>query len=403
MMYYRIVLVLVWLSLITGEGCEMSTGIPKTAKPIVPTKNAVGTRVLWTYALENVNIGSALIKDGYAYYDIWTGDGKSLGIQAYNLQRQSVRWTVPSVTYKYLLFGAGRLFLAPPEDAVDGFVTAINVDNGEMVWSTPPPTAGHNYEIAYGGGVLFVGYGNIVYGIDADNGNILWQTILPPNLRVNSAWFGGSTVYGEYGALEYHAEMLFVRLSTRDRGAVIALNAENGSEIWRVDFEIHPMKESGPWMVASQPVFLDRSMFFVDWEEQAYMVETTTGKLLWQDEAKFPDVKPLTQCKQVYIPYYNGLRSLDIFTGDILWDKSLNLQSIRSPLYFVDNSLVAVLEGPGEYSELVRFDTQTGQSTSILDLSTVDKCVGCVMAMEVTGQTIYIVFRHSIVAIDLLP
>lgn len=393
-----ILMCLVIIASCTGQVAQEGEATPKTEKLLL-------AKLAWTYSVTTSEyIHQAFVDNGVAFFIIGSENERIERVEAYDLIKRQILWTTSNDNLFNLQLDDYRLYIinsnsVKPEDVK---LLAISRENGKVLWSISLPTHTPDTEIETGGEAVFIGSGNSLYKLDANNGNILWQKTLPHGFIINSAWFGGSTVYSEYNAMEYYGGMLVVRLSKSDRGALVAYNTQNGDEIWHVAFELKPLGESGPMMISSSPIFQDGNIFFVSWEKQMFWLDSTTGEIDWKGRIEFPVVRPMLQGERAYIPYFNGLKCIEITTGSTIWDTSLNLLTIRAPLLSIDGNLVTILEESAKRSELIKFDSQTGQTKSILDLSSVDKCIGCVMAMRAIDQSIYVVFRHSIVMINLL-
>ncbi len=201
----------------------------------------------WDHMITDGQISSALIDGGVAYLSIRV-DGTPIRIEAYDLQDQQVQWAISRTTDTYLLSGDGKLFLLDENESI---LTAIFKEDGTTVWHIPLPARGYEYEMTFGDGLLFFGVGDIIYAIDAINGYILWQHLLPSGFRINQAWLGNSNVYRDYDALSYYDGMLYVRLwgNIQDQAMecmILAIDALDGEEIWRLTFDTPAPAESPP-------------------------------------------------------------------------------------------------------------------------------------------------------------
>lgn len=365
----------------------------------------IAPALAWSHTITEGQISSAIIDDGLAYYDIRLG-GTPIRIEAYDLRAQQVQWAISKTTDTYLLSGDGKLFLLNESENI---LTAISKEDGTTVWHIPLPAQGYEYEMTFGDGLLFFGVGDLIYAIDATDGRILWQRPLPSSFRINQAWLGNSSVYRDYDALSYYDTLLYVRLwgDVQDQTMecmILAIDAFDGQERWRLTFDIPVPKESPPPMVASRPAFEGRSLFFGDWMGRIYLMDKDTGEIIWQDQSEFPIARPLLQDKRVYLPTRSSLLCLNSETGERLWSMSLSELRNRSPIRAVGDVIFFVADYWGERrTGLIVVNARTGELIDKLEIPLVDKCIGCVTALEVETGRLYMTQQQTIIAIDLLP
>jgi outer membrane protein assembly factor BamB len=385
---------------------NLPTAIAATKKPIMTT-------IAWTYILPaNTRIDSALIHNGVAYYNMSAESARvePLGVQAYDLQKQAVHWTIPDATYNYLVLGGETLFfISPPNDA-SRKILAINIKNGQTNWSIPAPGIGYEYEMAYGDNKLFLGIGSTIYGLDVNSGELLWQRDLPSNLNINTAWFGNTIVLDNYSALSYYDGSVFIRLSNAllsnqgtIEGQYLVLDSQTGTEKWKNLFTLPKPAESLPFAVASRPTFDKQGMFFIDWTGQGNLLNTINGEGIWQTKTLYPASRPLFTDKRVcFVATNNDLVCLDAETGSEAWKMSFPKSQMTSPLRIINDIVLVVAENyVTQQVKLLQIDLNTGSFIGSVEIPNVDKCNGCVSSMEINGEELYITFRHSIIAIEL--
>jgi outer membrane protein assembly factor BamB len=283
-----------------------------------PTETETVPAVTWSYTLTDGRIGSTIIDDKSAYFDAWTEDGRQqTRIEAYDLEARQIRWAISETTDTYILLGDGKLFLL---DRDQGILSAISAKDGEMVWNTSVPAQAYEYEMTFGGGLLFLGVQDVIYAVDTAAGHTLWKHSLPSNFKINQAWLGNTNVYRDYDALSYYDGLLYARLqgSTHDEiteALFLAMDAADGHEKWRLPFDVPATVESPLPMVASQPVFEGEFLFFGDWTGRIYLLNKDTGEVIWEDLAEFPVVRPLLKGERVYMATSRNLLSFDTETG----------------------------------------------------------------------------------------
>lgn len=389
------------LCLLFIVGCTVIVDSPNSTDTLVKTESPLPT-VAWTYSMTGGQLGSTCMGDGVAYFDM--RDDATQSIQAYDLQTRQLQWSTPLSTDVPLLLGSEELFLL---NRNQGTLSAISRKDGSTIWQVSLPTQGYEYEMVFGDGVLFFGVGDVLSAIDAAGGQILWQRSLPSSYRINSAWLGQTYAYREYGALSYYNGGLFIRLwgSTEEQQKkclLLAVDALDGQEKWRTEFEIPILEESPPPMVASQPAFESQSVFFIDWEGRAYLIEASTGKMIWEVDAEFPVARPLRQSEKTYVPIKNGLLCLDSNSGEELWSITFPKSHIVSPIRAFENAVAFITRHLSESeTELFLIDNTTGDLISRSKMPAVEGCMDCVNALEIDSGKLYVVQSNTLVAVDL--
>jgi len=391
----RITLIFALVYLALATGCALLSD-HHSAEAIVPA-------LVWSYIIEDGRINSAYIEEGLAYLEIRV-DGMSARVEAFDLADQQVQWVASEATNVPLLVGDGKLFLLNRDK---GILSAISAEGGVAIWRIPLPAQGYEYELTFGDSILFFGVGDSIYAIDAADGRVLWQRATPLGFRINQAWLGTSTVYRDYDALSYHDGMLYIRLweATRDRareGLLLAMNALDGQEKWRLAFDVPAPQESPPWIVASRPTFDGRHLFFGDWIGRIYLMDKDTGEVVWQGQSEFLIAQPLLQDKRVYLPTRDSLLCLNSETGERLWSMPLPGLRIGSPIRATEDAVLFIADYWGERrTELMVVDVRTGELMDRLQISVVDECRGCVTSFEVDSGMVYATWGQTILAIDL--
>lgn len=400
----KIMLILTLVCSILAAKCTaLSDSQPPDTDDFIPIKTITPT-LAWSHTITDGQINSALIEGRLAYLDIWM-DGAPMRIEAYDLHTKQIRWVTFATTDAYLLSGDGKLFLLNQDK---GALSAISLKDSKAVWHIPLPERGYEYELAFGDNLLFFGVGGKIYAISAADGRITWQQSLPSSFRINQAWLGKSNVYREYDALSHHDGMLYIRSCGPVQDQVIecqllALDAFDGQERWRFMFSIPAPEESPPWLAASQPVFEDERLFFGDWTGQIYLMHKDTGEVIWQDSAEFPIARPLLRGKRVYLPARDSLLCLNSETGERLWSTPLSGLRIASPIRAMEDIILFIVDHwRGRQTELVLINARTGELTGGMEIPRVEECMGCVTALEVESDRLYMMQQQTIVAINLL-
>jgi outer membrane protein assembly factor BamB len=164
------------------------------------------------------------------------------------------------------------------------------------------------------------------------------------------------------GGMSYDQGTLYITAGHRD---VIAINAENGKEIWRYSLNN---------IVRSAPIFYDNKLFVMSIDNKLYALSSSQGSLLWMHEGAFETIGTFGASSLaisndiILLPHSSGqLHALDTGSGKELW--SVNLSYNRSSLAgfsFTDIDVPPVIdEGKiyiaGNMGLLYSIDLQSGR------------------------------------------
>lgn len=215
-----------------------------------------------------------------------------------------------------------RLGLKPASDgtsvfagALDGTAAAIDLESGELLWTTET-------EVALTGGPA-VGAGLVVYGsrdgvlvaLSADGGNLRWQRQVGSELLAAPAVGGNLIVF-----------------RTVD-GRLTAVSAENGDEVWSVVQSQAPLTLRG----STAPIITGNLVIagFDNGRIGAYTLEDGIGR--WEEPLSNPtgrseidrlidvgvDIEVFGQ--DVYAANFQGqAAALILSTGDPIWQKDIS-------------------------------------------------------------------------------
>ncbi len=148
-------------------------------------------------------------------------------------------------------------------------------------------------------------------------------------------------------------------------GAVLALDAVSGKEIWRTRTRT-PMQ--------SAPTVSDGRVFAISNDNELFALDADTGEILWTYQAIIEMARMLTSPAPavledvVIAPFSSGeIVALKVQNGGVLWQEALNASGQLTPLA----SLNDIASGPvvadgyvfvtGQSGEFAAFDLRTGQ------------------------------------------
>lgn len=105
-----------------------------------------------------------------------TSFNPNLGYQFIDALHQPMHYSTSYSPYEEGQLWLGSAFTAVPGEGQHGYVVAVDVNTGEMVWrhQTDQPMVGGS--VATAGGLVFTGEGNGHFdAFDAETGELLWQ------------------------------------------------------------------------------------------------------------------------------------------------------------------------------------------------------------------------------------
>ena len=204
-------------------------------------------------------------------------------------------------------------------------------------------------------GMLFVvDTSAVVYAFDAATGAPRWEHQIRVSGDLADATFGGGAAY-DNGRI----------YATNGVGDVVALNAGDGSEIWRV-------KPSGP--LRGAPTVAFNSVFVMTQDNQIYALDTADGDVIWQDAAAsgqsgvFGVAAPAAGQGTVIGGYSSGeLIAYRYENGRNLWSDALSRTSISTQVgTLTDVDADPIIDGGrvyalGQGGRMAAYELTTGQ------------------------------------------
>ena len=204
-------------------------------------------------------------------------------------------------------------------------------------------------------GMMFVAdTGAMIHAFDAQTGARRWQHQIVVSGDLEDATFGGGVSYD--GGRVY---------ATNGVGDVVALDANNGTEIWRV-------KPSGP--LRGSPTIAFNSVFVMTQDNQIYALSAADGSVLWQDAAAsgqsgvFGVAAPAAGQGTVVAGYSSGeLVAYRYENGRNLWSDALSRTSISTQVgALTDVDADPIIDGGrvyalGQGGRMAAYELNTGQ------------------------------------------
>ena len=257
---------------------------------------------------------------------------------------------------------AGRLFVAQR----DGHVTAINIDDGAVVWDVVRPVVG---ELAIGGELLYVASRRELHGLETATGQPRWSVPLEAPLSAPLVWNNNWLIaaletqvllalHAETGELVWRqnmggavdvapslaADRMYVSL---DSGDVVALQLMTGAAVWKRRLDGRP----------SRILPLD-DLFVGATDNHFYCLSSVDGSTKWRWRAGGDIVGlPAVDEKRVYFTSLdNMLWALNRSNGVQQWRQPLVARPTAGPRHAGD---LLVLGGMSQ--DLKFFDPEEGE------------------------------------------
>lgn len=191
----------------------------------------------------------------------------------------------------------------------------------------------------------------IVRALDQSTGEQIWETQWTGSMKVpffaaeNGSWIRSTPAY-DSGRL-YVGGILDV---------VVCLNAEDGSEIWKLDFPKQEKSAKPNFGFASSPLITEDGIY-VQAGGAFYKLNKETGEIIWKSLGdgggmmgsafSSPIVTTLHGVEQIVVQTRSTLNGVNPKTGDVLWSQAV-------PSFRGMNILTPVVEGNSIFTSSYR-------------------------------------------------
>jgi outer membrane protein assembly factor BamB len=159
-----------------------------------------------------------------------------------------------------------------------------------------------------------------VMAFNAASGEEIWQINITPK---SDDWFAFGSEESMGGGLAYENGRVFI---TTGFAQLIAIDAKDGSEIWRVSL---------PGPMRAPPTVQEGRVFVITIDNQLFVHSTETGERLWshagimETAGVLGGASPAVGKGVVVVPYSSGeLFALRISNGRPLWSDNLGAQNV---------------------------------------------------------------------------
>jgi outer membrane protein assembly factor BamB len=220
-----------------------------------------------------------------------------------------------------------------------------------------------------------------ISAVNAENGRVIWDTKYTMENETEMLSYGGGVTVGE-NALYF----------LTGYGHFGALNLSDGSEIWLEDIGV-PMRGS--------PTYSDGRVFGVTHDNHIYAMNANTGEIVWdevgiaENEGLAGNASPAVIDNTVIVPYSSGeVYAMRVENGRVLWTDTLNRQGQLTAM----SSLRDIDGHPVVYDGIVYLISHSGRMAAINLRSGVrvwEQNYGSQHTPWIVGEYIYIVTTNS--------
>lgn len=230
----------------------------------------------------------------------------------------------------------------------------------------------------------------VLYAIDADakisalnaeNGNVIWDTKYEMENETKMLSYGGGVTVGENA-------LFFVT----GYGHFGALNLTDGSEIWLEDIGV-PMRGA--------PTYSEGRVFGITHDNHVYAMDAVSGDILWdevgiaENEGLAGNASPAVVANTVIVSYSSGeVYAMRVENGRVLWTDTLNRQGQLTAM----SSLRDIDGDPVVYDGNVYIISHSGRMAAVNLRSGVrvwEQNYGSQHTPWIAGEYIYIVTTNS--------
>jgi outer membrane protein assembly factor BamB/predicted MPP superfamily phosphohydrolase len=185
-------------------------------------------------------------------------------------------------------------------------IHAVDQETGRKLWQSKSDAQVQASPAVADGLVYASSIRGTLYAMNATNGQIIWKKIVGKD-EVQRAWMYYSPTVAN--------GVVYQAYSTGKGGAMMALDAGTGKELWNVPL-------AGNWIAESSPVVQDGKIYVGADGGWLISLDASTGKELWRKKPAGGWMHSMPSISQgrVYMGYQGGLLvALDASTGNELW------------------------------------------------------------------------------------
>lgn len=216
-------------------------------------------------------------------------------------------------------------------------IIAVNRNDGTLLWETPTENAIWGQPASLNGTIYVSSIDRNLYAVNKEDGSIKWTHTL------NGAGAGSPVISADEKRV-YAGSF---------GGEIIALDVEDGSDIWRAQASNVDSAGNAHWIWGA-PVEIGDELIYGDLGGNVYAVNALTGEAIWDSKVEGSIVGDILVSGQTILvgsgqeETLKGFLTAFTLDGEQIWqtETGANLQS--SPVLVNNDSQVAAVFGSGE-------------------------------------------------------
>lgn len=331
----------------------------------VQPRNFVATTVDAKFASHNVSqskmIAAPVISDG----KIFTLDEKNK-LSAYDVTYKRI-WSVAldnvhtksDSHYKGgMIYNDGKLYLTNSTREL----VVVDAKIGVVLWRYTMPDVSKSQPVLYKNIILVMTISNDLYAFDKNTGALLWQ-----NDGLQETLAASRDI-----APVVHDGKVLIGYSS---GQFVAINANNGEEIWEINLSREGENIPGfiPVSLESQPIVEGQNVYLTSGNGFLFKINLADGQILWQK--KIHDIQSMNKAGNTLFVTTNAMQVAAVSEKDgaIVWATNLfvdpkntskKLVQLLTPVVINDQLFVGASDG-----KLYQFAARDGKLTNTIDIS----------------------------------
>lgn len=216
--------------------------------------------------------------------------------------------------------------------------------------------------IIVNGKIYSLGSDSKVKSYDLKTKRKIWQKDMSVKKEKKKEGFGGG--------ISYENDIIFV---TNGFGNVIALDANSGEEIWKINIRIP---------IRSAPIAFDNIVYVISHDNQVFALNSLNGELLWNHRGILESASVLSSNSVsidgglVFVPYSSGeIYAIRTLNGSVAWTDSLSRTGSSTSLSEINSITARPVTDNGRMisishaGRMISVDISSGERLWTLDIS----------------------------------
>ena len=216
--------------------------------------------------------------------------------------------------------------------------------------------------IIVNGKIYSLGSDSKVKSYDLKTKRKIWQKDMSVKKEKKKEGFGGG--------ISYENDIIFV---TNGFGNVIALDANSGEEIWKINIRIP---------IRSAPIAFDNIVYVISHDNQVFALNSLNGEVLWNHRGILESASVLSSNSVsidgglVFVPYSSGeIYAIRTLNGSVAWTDSLSRTGSSTSLSEINSITARPVTDNGRMisishaGRMISVDISSGERLWTLDIS----------------------------------